>query len=118
MISTAARWHASQSTSRPWDFTTSYTQSRDEIDPGVTDASPWERRLNSWAGVEELRWFNDNLQALGQYEGSWIAIWGRNVAASGHSMEEVRDQVVARGIRDAVILRMPDDVSRREYFIG
>jgi len=84
----------------------------------ATDPHPWERKPNPWAGVEELRWFHENQGQLTDYQDRWIAILRQRVVASGHSMSEVRDQVVAQRLHDALIVHVPEDVTRREYFIG
>jgi hypothetical protein len=85
---------------------------------GVTDAHPWECRLDPSIGVAELRWFQENLRDLAEYEGRWIAILGPRIVGSGDSLGEVRDQLADQSIRDALILQVQEDVARREYFIG
>jgi hypothetical protein len=90
----------------------------DVIYGGATDTNPWERYPNPWAGVEDLRWFHENQRQLTAYQDRWIAILRQGVVASGLSMREVRDQVVAQRFYDALIVHVPEDVTRREYFIG
>lgn len=85
---------------------------------GATDTSPWERRLDPQMGVPELRWYQENLRQLADHEGRWIAILGQEIVASGRSMRDVRDQLSQQSVRDALIVRVPEDVTRREYFIG
>lgn len=85
---------------------------------GATDTHPWERRLDPRVGVEELRWFQENQRQLADYENRWIAILGQGIVAFGHSMREVRDQLAQQNVRDALIIHVPENVTRREYFIG
>jgi hypothetical protein len=88
------------------------------IGGGATDPHPWERRLDPRAGLEELVWFQQNRGELAAYQNRWIAILGRGIVAFGDSMREVRDQLRDRNLRDALVLHVPEDVARREYFIG
>lgn len=85
---------------------------------GETYVAEWPRRLNPTLGLRELRWFQDNVRELVGHEGQWIAILGRQIVASSDSFAEVRDRLARDGIRDALILRVPADAGRREYFIG
>ena len=88
-----------------------------DLPAGVTDGSPWQR-ANPQAGVRELDWFEGHLHEFAAYEGMWIAILGHRVVASGRSMAELRQEIEQHGIVDALVVRVPGDVSRREYFIG
>lgn len=103
-----------------WPFTVIQPSvvSNDVTYGDATNTNPWERNPNPLAGVEELRWFHENQRQLAAYQDRWIAILRRHVVASGHSMREVRDQVVAQRFDDALIVHVPEDVTRREYFIG
>lgn len=88
------------------------------MDGGVTDSTRWQHRLDPTIGLAELRWFQDNARELVGQEGQWIAILGQQIVASGDSLGKVRDRLAQQGIRDALVVRVPQNVARREYFIG
>ena len=88
------------------------------MDGGVTDSTRWRHRLDPTIGLAELRWFQENVRELVGQEGQWIAILGRQIVASDDSLGKVRDWLAERGIRDALVVRVPQNVARREYFIG
>lgn len=85
---------------------------------GRTDTSPWERPENPQAGVSELVWFEEHKGDLATYQGLWVGILGQRVVASGHSIINVRQEIDRQGIHDALVVRVPDNVTQREYFIG
>ena len=88
------------------------------LPPGVTHSAPWERAWNPLVGVRELIWFEKNVEDLGAFQGQWIAILGERVVASVQSPTDLREQIEKRAIVDALVVRVPDDVTQREYFIG
>ena len=78
----------------------------------------WEPLPNARAGVEELRWYEENEANLGNYRGLWIAISGQGIVASGLQFEQVYESVAILNLSDALIVRVPDDVSKRDYLIA
>lgn len=88
------------------------------VDGGVTDSGQWQRRLDPTIGLSDLQWFQDNVRQLAGRERQWVGILGRQIVASGNSFAEVRDHLARDGVRDALIVRVPANVGRREYFIG
>ncbi len=70
---------------------------------GPQDA-PWASPNRTLPGLQELRWFEANTEAMRQYEGRWVAIKGNHVESDGASFEEVHDDVSARGIERALII--------------
>ena len=88
------------------------------LPPGVTDSSPWESARNPCAGVRELLWFEAHKEELAAFQGMWIAVLGERIVASRRSPHEIRTELDGQGIRDALVVRVPDDVTQREYFIG
>jgi len=81
-------------------------------------AASWEPLPNARAGVEELRWYEENKANLGNYRGLWIAISARGIVASGLRFDQVYETVAGQNLFDALIIRVPDDVNRRDYFIA
>jgi len=78
----------------------------------------WEPSPNPRAGLEEERWLEQNLNQLGNYQGLWIAILNHSIVASGDSFEELHGQIIARNIRDALVVKVPDDLTQRDYLIA
>jgi hypothetical protein len=107
-------------TASSWPLTVSPSSpvSSGIIRGGVTDSKPWERARNPYAGMEELRWFHENLSRLAGYENRWIALLGQKVIAYGDSFEQVHDQLREGDVCDALVVLVPEGVARREYFIG
>lgn len=89
------------------------------LDLALTDVDGlWEPLPNPLAGLEEQRWLRQNLHRLANYQGLWIAILGRSIAASGDSFQDVHQQLVARNIADALVVKVPDDLTRQDYLIA
>jgi len=78
----------------------------------------WEPSPNPHAGLEEERWLGQNLHRLPNYQGLWIAISSHSVVASGDSFQDVHQQLVARNIADALVVKVPDDLTQRDYLIA
>lgn len=97
-------------------MTTGWARVDDFQSVGVTDRQPWQSA--SGAGLNELHWFENNVERLEAYQGQWIAILGEKVIAFGSSISEVRSQLIEANVHDALVVRVPHDVMRREYFIG
>jgi len=119
MNCTAAALLTPQSvSSRPLTVSPPHVVNGDVIYGGATDTHPWKRRPQPAAGVQELRWFHENLAQLAGYENRWVALLGQQIVAYGGSIEEVHGELHRRGIYDALVVLVPADVERREYFIG
>jgi hypothetical protein len=88
------------------------------VNGGVTDNGQWRRRLDPTIGLRELRWFRGNVRQLTGHQRQWIAILGQQIVAFGDSLANVRDRLAQQGIRDALVVRIPENLERREYFIG
>jgi hypothetical protein len=96
----------------PWMVTINF-------DIAVTDTgAPWEPLPNPRAGLEEERWLEQNLDQLRNYRGLWIAILNHSIAASDDSFEDLHRQIVARNIVDALVVKVPDDLTQRDYLIA
>lgn len=74
---------------------------RQSTDP---NDAPWASPSPTLPGLQELRWFEANTEAMRQHEGRWVAIKGNRVECDGASFEEVHDDVSARGIERALII--------------
>jgi hypothetical protein len=88
------------------------------VNGGATHSGQWQRRLDPTIGLSDLQWFQENVRELVGRERQWIGILGRRIVGSGDSFAEVRDRLAQDGIRDALIVQIPANVGRREYFIG
>jgi len=91
---------------------------REFVMRGDTSAGPWEHPARPLAGANELRWFRQSPEELAAYQNRWVGIIGRRVVAHGDAMREVVDQLRERGIWGALVVRVPADLTKREYFIG
>ena len=69
-------------------------------------------------GVRELRWFQENQDAIAIYRGMWIAIRGEEVVASQSTFEEVHDRVLQMGLADALIVQVPDDMTEWDHLLA
>ena|SRR3990170_2556897 len=88
------------------------------LPPGITDRSSWEHLQNPLAGLRELRWFQDNVEELAAFQGQWIAILGEHIVAQAASLTTLREDLNAGGLANVLVVRVPDNVAQREYFIG
>ncbi len=70
------------------------------------------------AGIAELRWFESHVEQLEAYAGTYVAILGESVAASAPNIRAVHDELLARGINDALIVRVPTGAEREQYLIA
>ena len=76
------------------------------MDQQTTDANRalWVSPTRKLPGLRELRWFEQNEDAMRPFEGRWVAIKGTRVVKDGASFEEVHDAVSADGIHQALIV--------------
>jgi hypothetical protein len=82
------------------------------------EARAWPHVPNPQAGMHELRWFELHRDLLTNYAGSWIAILGSEIVASGPTLDEVHRLLLGQHLRDALVVHVPEELPGREYFIG
>lgn len=71
--------------------------------PDRTDRCSWWRPLDPALGMGELAWAENNQNYLISYTGRWVAIWGKQIIASGDSANEVYEYLKTGNIRGALV---------------
>lgn len=68
--------------------------------------------------VSNLRWFQENQAHLAEFAGRWVAVLNGVIEADGTSFAIVHDDLSARSINGALIVRVSDDVKNRSRLIA
>lgn len=67
---------------------------------------------------KDLSWVTENMHALADHGGRWIAVHRCAVVASGATAAEVIEQLTKRRIDDALVTQIPAERSLPAYVIA